>query len=125
MKMYQTHLYLYPLLKYMRLFRSFVRSSIHSFIPSFIHSFIHSFIEQVQEYTTQDLVDNALKGFNCALFAYGQTSSGKQEHFSLKKVLENLDRRFKKYLNFEKNKKSNPLQSRNCLLYTSPSPRDS
>ena len=107
MKMYQTHLYLYSLLKYMRLFRSFVRSS--------IHSFLHSFIEQVQEYTTQDLVDNALKGFNCALFAYGQTSSGKQEHFSLKKVLENLDRRFKKYLNFEKNKKSNPLQSRKCF----------
>ena len=70
---------------------SFIRSFIHSFIYSFIfhiHSFIHSFIRsfihssyirQVQEYTTQELVDNALKGFNCALFAYGQTSSGKKQ----------------------------------------------
>ena len=68
---------------------AYVHSCIHSFIHPFIYSFIHwinqstihSFIEyiifQIYKKVGTPLVDGALNGFNGALFAYGQSGSGK------------------------------------------------
>eukprot|EP01015_Nassula_variabilis_P008644 TRINITY_DN16858_c0_g1_i1.p2 TRINITY_DN16858_c0_g1~~TRINITY_DN16858_c0_g1_i1.p2 ORF type:complete len:205 (+),score=33.28 TRINITY_DN16858_c0_g1_i1:115-729(+) len=84
--------------------------------------------QEVYEFAAKPVIESVLQGFNGTVFAYGQTSSGKThtmqgpdiDDSQLKGIIPRMVTTV-----FETIMNSSEYIEYTCLLYTSPSPRDS